>query len=302
MGRRSFDRYMVQVGMGSHPKFARLSDSEFRAHVVGVLSVAAIAPIRGCLLVGELEAEPADIARAAGVTVRVASSAVSKLQALGVLYRDDELGCLRVHDWDDINPEPRVDATAAERQRRLRERRSNGDVTRDSNGCHTPSNGDVTPPTARMRASSSTSPSLLTGTTEDSSERRASDESGAELPEDFPEELLPHLRIVFKVLRDLARRHDAKAVTALSLGSVVMARPRKPLVRAAHDFAAWADGKASRRKDVVAGYRNWLDRTDDLATLEPLNGNGLLSSRDERRRRGAAALENLMSRTGSEAA
>jgi hypothetical protein len=129
---------MVQAGMGSHPKFARLTDSEFRAHVVGVLSVAAIAPIRGCLLVGELEAEPADIARAAGVTVRVATSTVGKLQALGVLYRDAELGCLRVHDWDDINPKPRTDRTNAERQQKFRDRHRNG----ESNGV---SNGDVTP-------------------------------------------------------------------------------------------------------------------------------------------------------------
>lgn len=199
MGRRSFDRYMVQVGMGSHPKFARLTDSEFRAHVVGVLSVAALAPIRGCLLVGDLEAEPADIARAAGVTVRVASSAVDKLEALGVLYRDGELGCLRVHDWGDVNPEPRVDATAAERQRRLRERRSNGNVTRDSNGSNAPCNGDVTPPTARMRASASTSSSLLTETTEDSREpARERDQH-------------PEAYFLSRLLADLIRQRDDKA-------------------------------------------------------------------------------------------
>lgn len=93
-------------------------------------------------------------------------------------------------------------------------------------------------------------------------------------PDDFPEELLPHLRAVFRVLRGLAERHGAKAVSVPALAQVLMARPHKPLVRAAHDFAGWADGKAQRRKDVVAGYRNWLDRTDDLAAVEPLGDDG----------------------------
>lgn len=87
-------------------------------------------------------------------------------------------------------------------------------------------------------------------------------------PDGFPDELRPHLDAAFRVLSALAERHRAKAVTRLSLGSVVMARPRKPLVRSALDYAAWADGKAQRRRDVVAGYRNWLDKQDDLAGVE----------------------------------
>lgn len=93
-----------------------------------------------------------------------------------------------------------------------------------------------------------------------------------EVPPGFPDELRPHARHVMVVLRDLAERHGARAVKARALGNVMMARPRKPLVRGAHDFAAWADGKGSRQRDVVAGYRNWLDRCDDLAALEPLPG------------------------------
>jgi hypothetical protein len=63
-------------------------------------------------------------------------------------------------------------------------------------------------------------------------------------------------------------------VSPLSLASVLMGRTRKPLVRSAYDFAAWADGQGRRRKDVVAGYRNWLDNTNDLAGIEPLDDNG----------------------------
>lgn len=130
---RKFDRYMVHVAAGSNPKLADLTDSEYRAHISGVLAVAAMSPIRGCLLVGELNAEPKHVAKAAGVSDRAARSAMTKLKALGVLYEDPELGCLRVHDWEQLNPEPRKDETATERQKRLREKRRhamrNGGVT-----------------------------------------------------------------------------------------------------------------------------------------------------------------------------
>lgn len=95
------------------------------------------------------------------------------------------------------------------------------------------------------------------------------------LPKDFPEELRAHLRAAFRVLRDLAERHNAKVVTPLSLGAVVMTRRHKPLVKAAFDYAAWADGQAQRRKDVVAGYRNWLEKENDLAGIEQLGPDGM---------------------------
>lgn len=96
-----------------------------------------------------------------------------------------------------------------------------------------------------------------------------------QLPADFPDELLPHLRSVFRVLRDLAVRHHAKAVNPLSLASVVMGRPHKPLVRCAYDCAAHWDARGQQVKDVVAAYRNWLDKADDLAGYEQLGDSGL---------------------------
>lgn len=122
--RRGFDRYMIQIGMGTNPKLADLSDAEFRAHIVGVLAIAAASPFRGALLVGDHPAEAKQIAITAGVPVKAVRSAVNKLCALGVLYEDDDLGCLRVHDWDEINPEPKSDPTNAERQQRYRDRQT----------------------------------------------------------------------------------------------------------------------------------------------------------------------------------
>jgi hypothetical protein len=120
---RGYDRYMVKIGIGTHPKFARLTDAEFRAHVVGVLAVAASATERGCLMVGHLPAEPIDIAATAGVTEKAARSAMAKLEAVGVLQRDDEHGCLRVHDWHEINPPP---GSSTDRMRRHRASQTNG--------------------------------------------------------------------------------------------------------------------------------------------------------------------------------
>ncbi len=121
---------MVVAGAGNHVKFARLTDSERCAHFLGVLSIAAQSPIRGCLLVGDQEADAVEIAHEAGVSVKVAKSALVKLKDRGILERDDELGCWRVHDWDDVNPAPKVDATSAERQARYRQRLRDRGLTR----------------------------------------------------------------------------------------------------------------------------------------------------------------------------
>jgi hypothetical protein len=118
------------------------------------------------------------------------------------------------------------------------------------------------------------------------------------LPADFPDDLTPHLTAVQSVLGDLAARHGASAVTRLSLASVIAGRPRKPLVKSARDFASWADGKAQKRRDVVAGYRNWLDRTDDLAATErfgvDVSAPSTGDSYEQRRAMRTAAAERLL--------
>jgi hypothetical protein len=135
MSPRKFDRYMVHVGMGTHAKLAALTDNEYRAHISGVLAIAAEAPVRGYLIVGEQPAEPVHIARVAGVTEKVAAAAVEKLKAVGILTFDVELEAWEVHDWLDHNPDPKRDVTAAERAKRYRERKR-----------HASANGAVTPP------------------------------------------------------------------------------------------------------------------------------------------------------------
>jgi hypothetical protein len=130
-----FDRFMVHVDIGRDEKLARLTDAERICHVAGVLALAAKSPIRGRLLVGDLEASPREVGRMAAVSDRVAKSTIDKLLAVGVLVHDEEYGCLRVHNWERFNPEPKDDPSNAERQARWRDRnaarngRSNAAVT-----------------------------------------------------------------------------------------------------------------------------------------------------------------------------
>jgi hypothetical protein len=146
MTRTKFDRYMVAVGAARHVKFRRLTVPERHAFFLGVLSLAAQSQIRGALLIGNLRVEAEDVAAEADVPVRVARDAMRKLRAVGVLVEDREHDCEVVHDFDDYNPAPKTDRTAAERQQRRRDRvREGRDVTAASRR-------DVTPPSRPRHA------------------------------------------------------------------------------------------------------------------------------------------------------
>jgi predicted DNA-binding transcriptional regulator len=148
VSRSGYNRYMVVVGAGRHAKFARLTDAERCAHFLGVLSVAAQSPIRGYLLIGEEEAGADEIAREAAVTRRQAQSAIEKLKRVGVLQRDGTVGAWFVHDWSDVNPEPKSDPAGAKRQAAYRARRQarNGSSNAMSNAPrNAPVTGRVTP-------------------------------------------------------------------------------------------------------------------------------------------------------------
>lgn len=132
-----FDRYMIHVDVGTDEKLAGLNHNERLCHVVGVLAVAAKSPLRGYLIVGDAEATAAQIGRRAATTEKVARATIEKLVAVGILIRDDEVGALRVHNWENFNPAPKNDPTNAERQRRWRERNGARNAT---------SNAEVTAP------------------------------------------------------------------------------------------------------------------------------------------------------------
>jgi 5-methylcytosine-specific restriction endonuclease McrA len=102
-----FDKFMIHVDIGTDEKLADLTDSERLCHIAGVLALAAKSPIRGRLVVGDVPAT---------------ANHMRKLLDVGVLIADDDLGCLRVHNWERFNPPPKQDTTSAERQARYRRR------------------------------------------------------------------------------------------------------------------------------------------------------------------------------------
>jgi hypothetical protein len=127
-----FDRFMIHVDIGTDEKLLGLTDSERVCHMAGVLALAAKSPIRGCLIVGDTEADAQHLAIRARVSVKVARSTLAKLLDVGVLVRDEDLGCLRVHNWDRFNPPPKRDTTNAERQARWRLRQAARNASRNA--------------------------------------------------------------------------------------------------------------------------------------------------------------------------
>jgi DNA-binding transcriptional regulator YhcF (GntR family) len=122
---------MVDVNVGTNRKLRRLTPPERWCHVAGVLAIAAQSPIRGRLLIGDETPIPRDFAEQAGVTVATAQTTLKKLRDLGVIEPDEDNDCEQIHDWEELNPSPKRDSTAAERMKRYRERRNsrNGNAT-----------------------------------------------------------------------------------------------------------------------------------------------------------------------------
>lgn len=124
----AFDRYMIQVRAGAHPKLRELTPQERYVFFLGVLSLAAQANPRGSLHVGGRAVDWRDVASECSVRGQVATRAMAKLRQIGIIESSDD-GNEYVHDFDDYNPKPRTDATNAERQRRYRQRRNGRYVT-----------------------------------------------------------------------------------------------------------------------------------------------------------------------------
>jgi hypothetical protein len=118
-------------------------------------------------------------------------------------------------------------------------------------------------------------PSLEPSTTVKRGERARA--KADEVPDDFPESLRPHARIVFPLLRDVAVQHNARPVTARAVALTIMGNPGRRFVSEAHAFAAWAQSPPRPIKDVVGSYRTWLKRAEVFAGVEQI-GNGAVTA------------------------
>jgi hypothetical protein len=154
---RQFDRYMVQIGIGTNRKLRRIPVAQRWAYVAGVLSLAAQSPMRGALLIADGEpVTDTDLAEEATIPVKDARAALASFRRLGMLEKDDQ-GVEWVHDWDSLNRDPKPSDSPEEtrerkRRQRARERGSRSEsetapppprdtpaaVTRDSEESHDP--------------------------------------------------------------------------------------------------------------------------------------------------------------------
>lgn len=129
--RDKFDRFMADVRNGTNFKLARLSHAHYRALFSAVLPIAARSEIRGAFMVNGQPATEEDMRIMSPVlTTKECRGALKAFRVMGLLEHDEELGAEWVHDFEEWNPEPRVDRTGAERQRRYRSRMRDRGISR----------------------------------------------------------------------------------------------------------------------------------------------------------------------------
>jgi hypothetical protein len=140
-----YDRFMIDIEIGGSPKVAQLTDREFRCLICGVWPLVAKASPRGYLVVRGNRGTAEDVARQARLrSLSVARVTLAKMRQLGMLEEHPDVGLEYCHDWDLLNPAPKVDRTSAERQARHRARQaarnavSNGADNRAPNAGVTP--------------------------------------------------------------------------------------------------------------------------------------------------------------------
>ncbi len=266
-----FDRFMVHVDVGTDEKLAQLTDVERLCHIAGVLAVAAKSPVRGRLLVGDREATPREIAKRADVSVRVARSTMDKLIDVGVLTRDDDLDCWRVHNWERFNPDPKQDRTNAERQARYRAKRVTGRNAPSNAPRNGQSNGSVTPPEVEVEVEAAASPvggGSSAGAREAAGVAAAADsDQGQE--EGTPGGLHPAFAEVMTILEATRSERPGVVVNDFAVNSALMAHRKVDAVSAAHTAAARiAEGTSNT--DVATVPLRWALR--DAANGEQPSG------------------------------
>lgn len=100
------------------------------------------------------------------------------------------------------------------------------------------------------------------------------------VPDDFPEALRPHARIVMKILRTIAADHGATKVWPKALALLMMRNPNLPFVATAHELNVWAVDPPRPIKDVLRTYRTFLARATPLEVPEKLAEDGTPAVRE----------------------
>lgn len=139
---RGYEYFLVYTKLGADRKFRRLTAAEKWCAVFGVWATAAESPVRGYLLIAENEqATESDYAKQADVSLAVAKSTVRKMRKMGMLERDEEMGVEHIHDWHDVQKDPKP----SESKEAWRERKRESRERKQSRKGHAGHASDVTP-------------------------------------------------------------------------------------------------------------------------------------------------------------
>jgi hypothetical protein len=93
-----------------------------------------------------------------------------------------------------------------------------------------------------------------------------------DLPAGFPADLIVAVDSTLPVLQSIADARGAKPVTRLALAKVIEQYPRHAHLKVARSLDHWllhGGGEKKPCKDVVARYRNFLDREEPVAVTRP---------------------------------
>lgn len=256
MAPHGFNKYFIVIGAGRNKKFVRLTDSERCAHVFGILSLAAQSPRRGYLLITdgeEVAAEEISNEAGGGVTVKVAQAALAKLKRLGVLQRDDEAGAWFVHDWWDVNPDPRVDSTNAERQARYR-----ANSKADSNASNGSSNATVTASNAgEVEVEVEVEGEVEKPATQAARKRARAPIDQTKRPDDFPDALVEIGKQVLSILHKIWDARGGIEPQARNVGLAIMRNDRADHLAVARELDQYmtsGGGLKLRCGDITQRY------------------------------------------------
>jgi hypothetical protein len=251
---RVFDRFMVDVELGSNPKIGRLNDREFRCLVCGVWALAAKANPRGYLVVAGQAATERDVAYQGRCSVSLARTTLGRLRQLGMVEMDERVGFEVCHDWDALNPGPRPDPTNADRQRRFRNRHNgarNGESNVTDNGGVTESNaGEVK---EKERPASQAQQVARKRAT------RRVDQS--QPPPDFPDELLPRLNLVLTICHGAWDARGGIEPMPRGVGMAMLRNVRADHERVARRLEHWllaGNGRRAQCKDIAQRLGDWI--------------------------------------------
>jgi hypothetical protein len=236
---KGFDHVMVHHNAGRNLKVRSFTTAEACAWVFGVLPIGGMARMRGAFMVGARPATARDVAEQSGQSMRTCTNLLQKMRDMGMLEHDPEIGAEWIHDFEEHNPEPKKDPTAAKRARdyRARQKQRHG-VTNASRRDGHEHHGAITPPEVEGEEEVE---DVVVEEHAPATELAAGVDAGVH-PKSLPE--------VVAIFAEVKAQHPALQIEEAALSSAIRSKAGDPdcdPVAAAHAAAAMVHAGDARR-------------------------------------------------------